>query len=262
MTMAHSLRPALVACLLACVLPAAAQAPVIHDIAPVSGSSLVESGRELEPFVARYQVIADGRNLGEATLQLVQLAPRRWRVDLDMSGRGLFRLAGIHAEQSTVFEDTAGGFLPLSQGTVRRHLFNNKRITGTYDWSNRQAVWEGDVKEGREAPVALQPGDLSGLLINLAVIRDAEPGRELQYRYVDNGRAKPHAYAVAAETESVAVGELSYDAMRVTRQPDPGDDEQTVIWVARGVPTPIRMLKREDGVDSYDLRLVDYTGAQ
>ncbi|GAB3342935.1 DUF3108 domain-containing protein [Marilutibacter aestuarii] len=245
---------------------AAAQDPSVGEGLPEASSTLeTEASPALAPFEARYEVLAGGKALGEATLQLTPLSPHRWRVDLDMGGRGLFRLAGINAEQSTVFEDTASGFLPLSQGTVRKTLFSRKQTTGTYDWARRSATWTGDIKESRERPVALEPGDMSGLLINLAVIRDARPGATLRYRYVDNGRAKPHVYRVSEEMEGVKVGELSYNAMRVTRSPDPGDaqdDEETVIWVAHGVPTPVRMLQREGGEDKYDLRLVDYTGVQ
>ena len=259
--------PLLLALCLSCAAVASfAQVPVAGEAVAESGSALeAEPTPELEPFVARYEVLAGGKALGEATLQLVHLSGHRWRVDLDMGGRGLFKLAGINAEQSTVFEDTASGYLPLSQGTVRKTLFSRKQTTGTYDWSQRTASWTGDIKDSRERPVPLQPGDMSGLLINLAVIRDAEPGTTLRYRYVDNGRAKPHTYQVAGDSEGVQVGELSYNAMRVTRTPDAGDvhdDEETVIWVARGVPTPVRMLQREDGEDKYDLRLVDYTGVQ
>jgi hypothetical protein len=32
--------------------------------------------------------------------------------------------------------------------------------------------------------------------------------------------------------------------------------------VVDGVPTPVRLLQREDGEDKYDLRLVEYKGAQ
>jgi len=56
------------------------------------------------------------------------------------------------------------------------------------------------------------------------------------------------------------VGEIGYNAMRVTRVQS--GNEETVIWVVDGVPTPIRMLQREDGVDTYDLRLVDYKGIE
>ncbi|AWV06563.1 DUF3108 domain-containing protein [Marilutibacter maris] len=250
----------------------AAMAPVTdaHAAAPVAApdstaSAAPEPAPALEPFIARYEVLNGGHTLGNATLQVVELDAPRWRVDLTMGGRGLFRLAGINAEQSTVFEDTAAGFLPLSQATVRKTLFTRKRTTGSYDWQARQALWSGDIKEWRQRPVPLQPGDMSGLLINLAVIRDAEPGKTLHYRYVDNGRARPHVYRVDEALEGVRVGELSYNAMRVTRLPiEDGapDNEETVIWVVEGVPTPVRMLQREDGEDTYDLRLIDYGTAE
>ena len=46
--------------------------------------------------------------------------------------------------------------------------------------------------------------------------------------------------------------------MRADRVEDGGDE--TILWVAAGVPTPIRILQREDGADSTDLRLVEYKG--
>jgi hypothetical protein len=77
---------------------------------------------------------------------------------------------------------------------------------------------------------------------------------------VDNGRARQYQYAVGAQTEIVPVGELSYDAMRIQRI-NAGDREQ-IFWVANGVPTPVRMLQRDDGEDAIDLRLIDYQGVQ
>ena len=230
--------------------------------AEATKEALADAPMPLEAFVARYTVTNGGRALGEATLQLVRQAPR-WRVDLTMSGTGLFRLAGINAEQSTLFEDLGETYRPLSQATVRKTLFTRKKTVGTYDWRSRSARWTGDVKDKRRAPVALQDGDMSGLLINLAVIRDAVPGRTLHYRYVDNGRVREHRYAVAEELEPISVGELRYNAMRVSRIEDANaQGDETVIWVASGVPTPIRMLQREDGEDTYDLRLTEYQGVQ
>lgn len=212
----------------------------------------------LEPFVANYQVLRGGRTLGEATMQVVRADAGRWRVDLGMRGTGLVGLAGINAEQSTAFDQVGETYRPLTQSTLRKTLFTRKQTTGTYDWRLLRARWTGDVKATRRAPVALQAGDMSGLLINLAIIRDAQPGRALQYRFVDDGRVRDHRYVVATEPESVAVGEIGYSAMRVTRVQS--GTEETVIWVVDGVPTPIRMLQRENGVDTYDLRLVDYKG--
>ena len=88
--------------------------------------------------------------------------------------------------------------------------------------------------------------------------RHAQPGRSLQYRYVDDGRTRDHRYVVAAERESVQAGELGFNAMRVDRVS--AGSEETVLWVAEGVPTPVRLLQRENGQDTYDLRLVEYRG--
>ena len=108
-------------------------------------------------------------------------------------------------------------------------------------------------------PVPLQPGDMSALLMNLAVIRDAAPGKQLDYRVVDNGRVREYQYTVAAEPENVTVEDLSYSALRVSRSN--GGNDETIFWVADGVPTPVRILQREDGQDGIDLRLVEYQGA-
>ena len=213
----------------------------------------------LEPFVASYEVFRGGKSLGEATMQVVSLPAARWRVDLMMRGtRGVAGLAGINAEQSTLFDAKGETYRPLTQATVNKTVFTQKKTIGVYDWRLGSATWQGDVKESRTGPLALQGGDMSGLLINLAVIRDAEPGKTLQYRFVDNGRARPHKYVVATEPESVSVAGIGYTAMRVDRIEK--GNEETVIWVVKGVPTPIRMLQREDGVDTYDLRLIEYKG--
>ncbi|MEJ7747338.1 MAG: DUF3108 domain-containing protein, partial [Luteimonas sp.] len=137
-------------------------------------------------------------------------------------------------------------------------LFGGKKNAGVYDWNARTARWQGDVKKTRRGQIALQDGDMSGLLINLAIVRDAQPGKNLHYRFVDDGRIRNHDYVVAGQQDNMVVDELGYNAMRVNRVQ--GGAEETILWVASGVPTPIRILQREDGQDSLDLRLVEYKG--
>lgn len=247
------------ACLL---LPLASAAQISDQVVSELRTSepVAASGPALEPFAASYEVFRNGKPLGEATMQLVQQPASRWRVDLTIRGtRGLFGLAGINAGQSTVFDVVGQTYRPLTQATLTKALFTRKKSVGTYDWSAGSARWQGDVKEARTGPVALLDGDMSGLLINLAVIRDAAPGKSLRYRFVDNGRARDHRYVVADELESISIAGIGYMAMRVDRIEE--GDEETVIWVVSDVPTPIRMLQREGGVDTYDLRLVEYKGA-
>ncbi|HET7127345.1 MAG TPA: DUF3108 domain-containing protein [Lysobacter sp.] len=210
----------------------------------------------LRPFVAEYQVFNHGHSLGTATMQVVALDNDRWRVDLSMKGGGLLRITGLNLQQSTVFDVIDGRYRPLGQSTVRRVFLSNRRSTGSYDWSTHTAQWSGDVKDTRRAPVPLQDGDMSGLLINLAIIRDATPGASLHYRFVDDGRARQQDYVVAAQTQAIQAGDLSFDALRVDR--GNAGSEQTSVWVASGVPTPLRMLQTENGETGLDLVLVGY----
>lgn len=248
-----------------CSAPANAQAPLPAVTPPAVTQPVTQPAdaaaapRALAPFTADYQVLRGGRALGAATLRLVRQAGGQWRVDLTMRGTGLMGLAGINAEQSTVFESTAGTYRPLSQATRRSALFTNRSTVGTYDWPRKTARWTGDIKPARRRPVDLQPGDMSGLLINLAVVRDTRPGAVLEYRFVDDGRVRDHRYVAATLPEPVEVDGLVFDALRVSRAA--ADGEETAVWVAEGVPTPIRMLQREQGQDTYDLRLVQYKGA-
>ena len=247
---------------LASVLAMLAAAPAMAEDAPApAATEATTATRALQPFIAQYQVFKDGRVLGDAVMQVVRNDDRRWRVDLNIRGtEGLVGLAGIAAQQSTVFDVAGDHYRPLAQSTVRKTVFTKKQTVGVYDWRSHQAHWSGDVKESRRAPVTLQDGDQSGLLINLAVIRDAQPGKSMQYRFVDDGRIRDHRYDVSAQLEDVKVGGLDYSAMRVARAQ--GGNEETVIWVVDGVPTPVRILQRENGQDKYDLRLVEYKGAQ
>jgi hypothetical protein len=215
----------------------------------------------LEAFVATYQAFNEGKLAGNATMRVVRNSEDQWRVDLGIRGnRGLAGLARLNIEQSTVFEAQGERYRPLSQSTVKHAFFTGRKSTGVYDWGRRTATWNGDIKKERRAGVPLQDNDLSALLMNLAVIRDADVGKALDYRVVDGGRVREYRYAVAPVTETVAVEDLSYEAMRVSRTN--GGNDETIFWVASGVPTPVRILQRENGADTIDLRLVEYQGVQ
>ena len=251
LTLLHRL-PLLAACVAAA--PLAAQDPGAAATPPAAAQAPV-----LEPFLATYEALYQGKPAGSATMQLVRDGDSRWRIDLTIHGeRDIAGLARLNLQQSTVFDAHDGHFRPLTQATARKAMLFGKEVTGIYDWSAMQARWEGDLKKERRRPQPLQAGDMSALLINLAIMRDATPGATLRYRMVDLGRARDYVYQAAAEPETMAVGDMSYDALRVARTASDGD--QTVLWVAGGVPTPIRILQRKDGEDEIDLRLVEYRG--
>ncbi|MCC8363957.1 DUF3108 domain-containing protein [Lysobacter sp. A6] len=258
--------PLLLAALLAaaCAWPAAAQqtvpVPATSAAAPATTAPLPEAAvPALVPFNARYRVTRDGKTLGDATLNLVSLPDQRWRIDLRIEAtRGLMGLAGLDLQQSTVFDTHEEVLRPLSQSTVRKALFTRKQVTGTYDWSTGVARWTGDLKKNRREPVPLRKGDMNGLLINLAVLRDAAPGATLQYRFVEYGRAKDQQFLVSPAREPQVVDDLAYQALRVERVR--GGNNGTTFWVVEAVPTPIRIVQHDDE-DTYELQLIDYQEA-
>lgn len=234
---------------------APAQAPVV-----LPPPALEWSPPALEPFVATYQALYKGKEAGDATMRVVHNSNSQWRVDMAVRGkRGFASVLGLNIEQSNVFNNEGSVYTPLSQSTVKKALFMSKKVTGVYDWQAGTAQWQGDLKKERQRPIALQRGDQSALVLNLSLMRDARPGQALQYRYVDVGRVRQYEYRAADTTENVQVGDLSYDALRVYRTN--GGNDETILWIANGVPTPVRILQRKDGQDEIDLRLIEYQGA-
>jgi len=248
--------PAHLSLLLGAILLGGTTAPVAQE--PLSGTGEVAPARTLQAFSASYDARYQGKPAGRASLRLDGEAGSRWRVDLGIEGeRGMAGILGLNVRQTTVFETLPGGaYRPLTQSTVRKGLLLGRETSGVYDWARGQAQWRGDLKKRHRAPVALLPGDMSGLLINLAIVRDARPGAVLRYRFVEGGRVREHLYAVATAPETVEIAGLGYSTLRVARTNGGNDD--TVVWVAEGIPTPVRILQREDGEDAVDLKLIEY----
>lgn len=257
----HLLKPALFGALLLSAAAAQAQELQAPQAGPAVATLATEwSASPLEPFVATYQAFYKGKEAGDATMRVTHGEGPQWRVDMAVRGkRGFAGVLGLNIEQSTVFNMEGATYVPLSQSTVKKALFMGKKVTGVYDWQAGTAQWQGDLKKNRRQPITLQAGDQSALLLNLAIMRDARPGQSMHYRYVDVGRVRQHDYQATDTTEIVQVGELSYDALRVYRTN--GGNDETILWIANGVPTPVRILQRDNGEDEIDLRLIEYNGA-
>ena len=89
------------------------------------------------------------------------------------------------------------------------------------------------------------------MLLNLAIVRDVNAGKPLNYRMVDDGRAKQMTYQVAGK-DTITIEGKQRQATKVTRS---DGDKQTMLWVVDGLPVPARILQRKDGKDEMDLQL-------
>ena len=157
--------------------------------------------------------------------------------------------------QATVFRETGNQYQPLGSSDRSSYASIKRAITTHYNWSAGQVRWSGDVKPGRTGPVRLQAGDMDALLVNLALARDVPAGRPLNYRMVENGRARPMNYRVIGR-ERVTVNGRAYDATKVSQGTAA---KQTLAWVVAGIPAPVKLVQRENGTDTITLRMTSWS---
>lgn len=198
----------------------------------------------VKPFTADYQASYMGMQ-ATGKMTLAAAGENRWRYNLSIANS----LANL--SQTTVFEERGGQWRPLSGTDSSKVLVKKSSKNASYDWSSGVATWNGDVKADRSGPVKLQAGDLDALLVNLALVRDVHAGKPLRYRMVDDGRVRQMNYTVAGK-ETITVDGKPQQATKVVSA---GGEKQTIVWVVDGMPVPARILQREGGKDSIDLRV-------
>lgn len=233
-------------------LPRATAPTACRRLLAVAALTLASaSAWALEPFTAEYRASYMGMQ-ATGTMTLAPAGQNRWKYDVDVAGMG------ARLSQSTTFEEHEGRWRPLSsvdsqagESGLAAMLVKRRTVEATYDWDRNQARWSGDVGTDEAGPVALRPGDMDGLLINLAVVRDVADGRPLTYRLVEEGNARPQQFRVTG-TETITVAGQSYEATKVVRQ---SGRREITAWVVEDFPVPARILQRRNGRDHIDMRL-------
>ncbi|WAC63204.1 DUF3108 domain-containing protein [Pseudoxanthomonas sp. SL93] len=210
-------------------------------------SVLALPAHALKPFSAEYAASYKGISAG-GSMTLTRQG-NRWTYAMGI------RNAAANLSQATVFEDAAGRYRPVGGSDRSTYLMKTRSIITHYNWKALQARWSGDVKPHRAGPIPLRPGDMDALLVNLALVRDVGAGRNaVSYRLVENGRAKPLSYRVVGREKLVVAGRT----LDTSRAVQVAGDKQTTVWVAAGVPTPVRIVQREGGSETFRLQLTSW----
>ncbi|MFZ5638270.1 MAG: DUF3108 domain-containing protein [Pseudomonadota bacterium] len=213
--------------------------------ATFAASALAVPAQALEPVAADYEAHYMGLS-AKGRMTLEPQGGNQWKYTLKVSNQ-LGQLI-----QTTVFEERDGQWRPLTGTDASLLLIKKIRRNAVYDWAGGVARWTGDVKPERAGPIPLQSGDVDGLVMNLALVRDAIAGKPLRYRLVDEGRAKPMQFSVAGrETISIAG-----KPQQATKLVSTNGNKQMLVWVVEGLTLPARILQRKDGKDDIDLRIV------
>jgi hypothetical protein len=205
----------------------------------------------LEPFTADYSASYMGMQ-ATGRMTLAPAGGDRWKYSLEVNG------AGARLAQSTVFEVEGERWRPLSgndsqggESGLAAMLVKKRSVNANYDWASGQATWEGDVKDDRRGPVKLREGDLDGMLLNLALVRDFKAGGDLSYRLVEDGRVRRRVFEPAG-SEQVTVAGKTHKATKVAWT---DEGRSITAWIVDGLPVPARILQQRDGRDHIDLKL-------
>ena len=199
---------------------------------------------ELKPFNASYR--ASYNNMAaNATMSLAPAGANRWTYNMSVQN------PLVQLNRSATVDASGSQLRPIGNRETINMLVKKKSKQASFDWSAGQATWSGDVKADRRGPVKLQAGDVDGMTLNLAIVRDALAGKPMRYRLIENGKAKPLAFTNAGK-ETVTVDGKPMQAIKVSGSD--GDSRMTV-WVVNGIPLPVRIQQQDDDGDTIDLRL-------
>lgn len=160
--------------------------------------------------------------------------------------------ASMH--QATYFRERHGTYLPLGGSDRLQYVGQRRAIRTHYDWRTLQVRWSGDAKPSRIGPVPLQAGDVDALLLQLALVRDHESGRAMQYRVTENARTRPANFRRAG-TEQITVGPRTVAAVRYVQT---GNGKTTTAWIASGIPVPVRLSQQESGRETVRLSMTGW----
>lgn len=146
------------------------------------------------------------------------------------------------SNQVTVFDEQGGNLRPLSSVDNSRFMGKNIESKATYDWGSGIATWDGaNVSDDKKGPARMSAGDMDALLVNLAIVRDVNAGRPMNYRLLENGKASTMRYTVAGK-ETLTIGGKQVTATKVVSNAS----KPVTLWVAPGYSVPVRIEKQVD----------------
>ena len=197
----------------------------------------------LQPFTAQYE--ASYKGIPASGSMSLSRQGARWTYSMNV-GNSMATMT-----QATVFTEAGNRYIPLGSSDRSSYLMQRKSVATQYDWRALQARWTGDVKPTRAGPVKMQAGDMDGLLVNLALARDVAAGKPMNYRMLENGRARPMSYRMVGK-EKLTVAGKPVLATKVTQT---AGNKRTTAWIAPGVPVPVRIVQSEAGSEVFKLQL-------
>jgi hypothetical protein len=209
-----------------------------------------------QPFSARYEVLRNGRALGEARLTLARGSDDTWQFHSETRGtRGLASIAGVEISERSTFRWR--GLLPeLVEYDYRQNVAMRRRERSLrVDVASNAIVSRQD---DQTFELRFEEGVVDRNAVVLAVMAAVAAGRvDLSFRVADRDDVESQRYRVAGR-ERVNVRAGSFDTVLIERiREKPGRDTDT--WLAPELGyLPVRIRHREADGETLEMRLVSH----
>lgn len=209
-----------------------------------------------QPFSARYELLRDGRVLGEAQLTLARGSDDTWRFETNTRGtRGLASVARAEINERSTFRWR--GLIPelveydYRQSVAMRRRERSLRVDAA---SNSILSRQDD----RSWELRFEDGVVDRHAVAIGIIAAVAAGRaDLAFRVADRDDVESQRYRVAGR-ERVDVRAGSFDAVLIERiREKPGRDTDT--WLAPELGyLAVRIRHREADGETLEMRLVSH----
>ena len=217
-----------------------------------------ESEPPLPAHEAAYEVLRHGKKVGELMVSLEQLDNGVWHYRSDTEATAWWaRALNLSAEESAHFVWRGDRIVMLTYHHAQRAPANNRFFQHRTDWTagttevrTEEVTKTIELVDNMVDPLSLR----LQLAVNLA---DASKRRAThEFTLLDRDEVKEKRYAYDGE-ESLEVPAGCFDTIRLERVEKPGSDKTNLSWHAEAFHwMPVRILRREDGKDKLDIRLL------
>jgi hypothetical protein len=228
-------------------LSAAVLASVPH------GANAAPEAQAPAPFVARFAIEWKGITAGYSQLELMRSAPNVYTYKSRNMARGIFRLAFPDAiSQLSTFSIVEGEVRPSAYHADDGSRDEGKSVDLKFDWQARRVT---GVSERKPVDVALEPGTLDSLSVQIALMRELAAGRAPKsFWLIDNDEIKEYRYVhEGTVTLDTPLGKLETVIFRSERT---GSDRVTRLWLAPSLGyLPVRAERSRAGRVDFGLSI-------
>jgi len=184
----------------------------------------------------QYETSRNGTVMVEVSETLIHDG-KTYQIDSDARGKGLFALANRgsvkRASRGTV---ESGGIRPLE---FRDQRGDRPPEFARFDWAKRQVVAE---REGKSEATPIKGAMQDRLSFFWSFAFTPPSGAEIALDVADGRGVSRFRYAISGP-EKVKTPAGEFEAIKLVKQRDPGDDRGTEVWLAvRHHFAPVRVL--------------------